>query len=68
MLVKHLIADMDYLENAFLFFRVGLFDYSLKKQMYNPSKIYCVDTALARSMAFKFSHDTGKVYENIVFI
>jgi len=59
---------LEYLENAYLFFRVGLFDYSLKKQMYNPSKIYCVDTALARSMAFKFSHDTGKVYENIVFV
>ncbi len=59
---------LDYLENAYLFFRVGLFDYSLKKQMHNPSKIYCVDTALARSMAFKFSHDTGRVYENIVFV
>lgn len=59
---------LEYLENAYLFFRVGLFDYSLKKQMYNPSKIYCVDTALARSMAFKFSHDTGRIYENIVFV
>jgi len=31
-------------------------------------KIYCVDTALARSIAFKFSHDTGRIYENIVFV
>lgn len=59
---------LEYLENAYLFFRVGLFDYSLKKQIYNPSKIYCVDPALARSMAFKFSHDTGRIYENIVFV
>ena len=58
----------EYLETAFLFFRIGLFDYSLKKQMYNPSKIYCVDTALARSVAFKFSHDRGRIYENIVFL
>ena len=59
---------MEYLENAYLFFRVNLFDYSLKKQIYNPSKIYCVDTALARSISFKFSLDTGRIYENIVFI
>lgn len=59
---------LEYLENAYLFFRLGLFDYSLKKQLYNPSKIYCVDTALARSMAFKFSHDIGRIYENIAFL
>ncbi len=59
---------LEYLENAYLFFRVGLFDYSLKKQLHNPSKAYCVDPALARSMAFKFSHDTGRINENIVFV
>ena len=36
--------------------------------MYNPSKKYCFDPALARSMAFKFLHDTGRIYENIVFV
>ncbi|MCK5508484.1 MAG: ATP-binding protein [Desulfobacterales bacterium] len=59
---------LDHLENAYLFFRLGLFDYSLKKQMYNPSKIYCVDTALARSIAFRFTRDTGRICENIVFL
>lgn len=59
---------LDHLENAYLFFRLGLFDYSLKKQMYNPSKIYSVDTALARSMAFRFTRDTGRICENIVFL
>ena len=59
---------LDYIENAFLFFRMGMFDYSIKKQMNNPYKMYCVDTALARSVSFKFSQDIGRIYENIVFI
>ncbi len=57
-----------YLETVYLFFAVGMFDYSLKRQMYNPSKIYCVDHALSSSIAFKFSEDHGRTIENIVFI
>lgn len=54
-------------EDVFLFFALGLFDYSLKRQMYNPSKTYCVDHALASSMAFKFSENLGRTVENIVY-
>ena len=57
-----------YFEDVYLFFAAGLFDYSLKRQMYNPSKIYCVDHALSSSIAFKFSEDLGRTIENIVFI
>lgn len=57
-----------YFEDVYLFFAAGLFDYSLKRQMYNPSKIYCVDHAIASSIAFKFSEDLGRTIENIVFI
>ncbi|MCK4419023.1 ATP-binding protein [Candidatus Aerophobetes bacterium] len=59
---------LEVLENVFLFFRLGLFDYSLKRQIYSPSKIYSVDIALSNSMAFKFSEDIGRAYENLVFI
>jgi len=57
-----------YFEEVYMFFAVSLFDYSLKRQMYNPSKIYCVDHALSSSIAFKFSEDSGRIIENIVFI
>jgi hypothetical protein len=56
-----------YFEDVFLFFALGLFDYSLKRQMYNPSKIYCIDHALASSIAFKFAEDRGRTMENIVY-
>ena len=59
---------LEILENVFLFFRVELFAYSVKKQIYNPSKIYSVDSALSNSVAFKFSKNIGHIYENLVFM
>lgn len=69
--VKSLNTIKNYLEmlgNVFLFFKVDLFSYSVKKQIYNPSKIYSIDSALTNSYAFKFSENIGHIYENIVFI
>lgn len=57
---------LEILEIVYLFTRVDLFDYSLKRQIYNPSKIYAIDTALANSVAFNFSRNLGRLYENIV--
>lgn len=55
------------LEDAYLIFSVRLFAFSYKKQVINPKKIYCVDTGIRNSLGFKFSEDTGRLYENIVF-
>ncbi|MCG2716329.1 MAG: ATP-binding protein [Candidatus Marinimicrobia bacterium] len=67
--VKSLNTIKNYLgimESVYLFMRVDLFDYSVKRQIYNPSKIYSIDTALANSIAFNFSRNLGRLYENIV--
>lgn len=58
---------LGHLEDVYLFFPLGLFDYSLKRQMYNPSKTYCIDHALASSIAFKFSENLGRTVENVVY-
>jgi len=59
---------LEALEDVFLFFCVDLFDYSVKRQIYNPSKVYCIDAALSRSMSFDFSRNLGHIYENLVFL
>jgi len=59
---------LDYLENVFLFFRLSLFDYSIKKQIYNPGKFYVVDIGLSGTIGFKFSENLGHIYENMVFL
>ncbi len=59
---------LQYFENSFLFFKVPLFSYSYKKQIYNPDKIYAIDVAFFHNIAFKISENAGSVYENIVFL
>ena len=57
-----------YMENSYLVFSVPKYDYSVKKQIYSPRKMYAIDTALINATSFKFSRDYGKLLENIVFI
>jgi len=59
---------LEILESVYLFIRVDLFDYSVKRQIYNPSKIYIIDPALANSIAFNFSQNLGRIYENVICI
>ncbi|HHF51081.1 MAG TPA: ATP-binding protein [Candidatus Aminicenantes bacterium] len=59
---------LEALNDVYLFFFMNLFDYSLKRQIYNPSKFYCIDAALSSSISFKFSRNMGHIYENIVFL
>ncbi len=59
---------IDHLENSYLIFTINAFDYSLKKQIYSKKKVYVIDTGLMNILAFKFSKDTGKILENIVFL
>ena len=57
-----------YLSGAYLFFELLRFDYSVKKQLNSPRKIYCIDTAFSIMSGFSFSPNKGRLLENIVFI
>jgi predicted AAA+ superfamily ATPase len=59
---------ISYLCNSYLFFEVQRFDYSLKKQLNAPKKIYAVDPAFHRVCGTTFSSDKGRVLENLVFL
>ncbi|PKM92592.1 MAG: ATPase [Elusimicrobia bacterium HGW-Elusimicrobia-4] len=57
-----------FLEYAQLIFFVKKFSHSLKEQEVNPRKVYCIDTGLRNAVCFRTSEDTGKLYENAVFL
>lgn len=57
-----------YMENAFLFFFIKRFSYSLKEQDNSPRKVYSLDTGLSNALGFKFSENAGKLMENIVAV
>jgi len=61
-------AFVSYFEDSYLLFTVSKFDYSLKKQLVNPKKVYSIDTGLSRAHSVSFSSDIGRMFENLVFL
>lgn len=59
---------LDTFEKAFLFFFINKFDFSIKKQIQNPRKVYCVDNGFVNEVGFKFSENLGRILENLVFV
>lgn len=59
---------LDYLTDAYLFYRVPIHSRSEKARLVNPAKIYTIDTGLLQAMTFRNSADNGPLLENLVFM
>jgi len=59
---------VSFFEDSYLIFTIPKFDYSYKKQLVNPKKIYAIDIGLAKTNSVSFSEDKGRTLENIVFL
>ena len=69
--IKSLSSIKDYLEyyhQSYLFFYLKKYDYSVKKQIMNPKKVYTIDPAFAHRLGFRFSENKGRILENIIFL
>jgi len=66
--VNTAIAFVSYLEDSYLIFTVKRFDYSLKKRIMSPKKVYSIDNGLASANTASFSKDKGRMLENAVFL
>ncbi|HEC43363.1 MAG TPA: ATP-binding protein [Bacteroides sp.] len=63
------VADyVSYFENSYLICSVPKFSFSIKKQIVNPRKVYCIDTGLASVNSLSLSKDLGRKLENIIFL
>lgn len=59
---------LDYFERSYMLFYLKKFDYSIKKQIANSKKAYTIDNLVANRMGFRFSENSGRLLENMVFI
>lgn len=57
-----------YLEDSYLCFLVNKYDPSLNKQMLAEKKQYIIDHGIARIVGFMISEDSGRFFENIVYL
>lgn len=59
---------ISYLGNAYLFFELLKFSYSIKKQLNSPRKIYLADPAFNQVCGLNFTLNKGRNLENAVFM
>ncbi len=57
-----------YLKDAYLMEFVPMFSHSLKAQARNPKKVYVMDLGLYTENAISTSENTGRRFENLVFL
>lgn len=66
---REYISDyLDWLEQAYLIYRVPIRTDSLSVRRMNPDKFYLVDTGLARAVTPKSDASRGWLMENLVFL
>ena len=66
---REYISDyLDWLEQAYLIYRVPVRTDSLSVRRMNPDKFYLVDTGLARAVTPKSDESRGWLLENLVFL
>ena len=65
--VNTVISFVSYFEDSYLLFSVPKFEYSYRKQLVNPKKIYAIDTGIINCNTVSFSKDDGRLLENVVF-
>ncbi|WP_293669940.1 ATP-binding protein [uncultured Parabacteroides sp.] len=63
-----LLDYFSFLQDAYLLEFIPLFDYSLKKQIRNPKKVYAIDTGIYKQNSTLFSENTGHALENAVYL
>jgi uncharacterized protein len=66
--VRTVIDYCDYLEESYLFELLPMYSPSIRKQLANPKKAFCVDPALAAANSLSFSKDLGRKLENYVYL
>jgi predicted AAA+ superfamily ATPase len=59
---------LSYLKNAYLFFEIKRFSFKMPEQIKSARKIYLADNSFITAKAFQFTHDTGRLMENTLFV
>ena len=59
---------VNYIEDAYLAFTVSLYDKSVRRVQTNPKKIFAIDPGLAQAFTIYREGDTGKLFENVVYL
>jgi hypothetical protein len=57
-----------YLQDVYLVFFLKRFSFKVKEQEKSPRKVYAIDSGLCNTIGFRFSKNSGRLAENVVFL
>jgi predicted AAA+ superfamily ATPase len=63
-----IIEYISHFEDAYVFFQNIKYEYSLGKQLGSIKKVYFIDNGMLNAVSFKFSKDSGRLLENLIFL
>ncbi|MBS3154901.1 ATP-binding protein [Candidatus Woesearchaeota archaeon] len=66
--VNTAISFISYFEDTYMLFTIPRFDYSMKKMLVSPKKVYAIDNGFVTRNSASFFDDKGRLLENLVFI
>jgi len=66
--INSVISFISYFEDTYMLFTIPQFNYSLKKMIVNPKKVYSIDNGFSLKNSASFFDDRGRLLENLVFI
>lgn len=58
---------MSYIESSYFMKQLSIYNRSIINQLQYPRKVYFVDTGFMTALSTKFSKNTGRLFENVVF-
>lgn len=66
--INSVISFVSYFEDTYMLFTIPMFDYSVKKTLVNPKKVYAIDNGFVIRNSSSFFDDRGRLLENLVFL
>jgi predicted AAA+ superfamily ATPase len=65
---ESIASYLDWFEDTYFLFSVGVYDVSVNKRAINPKKIYCIDHAFVKAVVSNIQANRGHLLENLVFV
>ncbi|MGB7533937.1 MAG: ATP-binding protein [Halobacteriota archaeon] len=59
---------LSYIEDSYFIYSLPMFSFKIKNQLQYARKIYFTDTAFLNVLSARYSKNSGRLYENLVFI
>jgi len=59
---------LSYIEDSYFIYSLPLFSFKIKNQLQYARKVYFIDTSFLNLLSSRFTKNSGRLYENLVFI